>query len=132
MWYFCLHNVWTERTESQFFWYILCRPISIIRLWLDNLNFVISILKNGFLISLKYFPKPISVLKRAYVLHLLCSLCMFSNACWWKKFFMFIFIQLINRCSIPLPSSSVFIFEIQGRFSFTALCICVNIEWSSV
>ena len=37
----------------------LCRPTSIISLWLDNLNLVITALFSGFFIVDKYFSNPI-------------------------------------------------------------------------
>ena len=47
----------------------LCRPVSIINLWFESLNFDICILIFGFLISDKYFSNPILFLKVAYVLN---------------------------------------------------------------
>ena len=51
--------------KRSYFGMFLYRPVSIIRLWLDNLNLVISVLRAGFLISIKYFSNPISVLRNA-------------------------------------------------------------------
>ena len=50
-----------------------CRPISIIRLWLESLNLVTCFLISGFLISDRYFSGPILFLKIPYVLSLLLS-----------------------------------------------------------
>lgn len=58
----------------------LCRPVSIINLWFESLNFVSSVLIWGSSISDKYPSNPIFVLKIEYVLSLLLLHLMDSKA----------------------------------------------------
>ena len=55
-------------------------PLSINNLWLDNLNLVTDFLTEKFFISVRYDSNPFSFLNKAYVLSLLVSFEIFSNA----------------------------------------------------
>ena len=65
------------RSLRFIFW---CRPTSINNLWLDNLNLVTDFLTEKFFISVRYDSNPFSFLNKAYVLSLLVSFEIFSNA----------------------------------------------------
>ena len=120
---------WQRGQMPNSFSSFLCRPVSIINLWFEILNFDICILIFGFLISDKYFSNPILFLKVAYVLNLLPSSRMHSNAFWWNASERVWKIRLftkqglssygfIKKVSIPFSSKSFLMWITHGSFSF--------------
>ena len=90
--YLVFNALVAERANAQFLLYFLCRPVSIINLWFESLNFDICILIFGFFISDKYFSNPILVLKVAYVLLIKCTREGLENSFVYKTRFIFVWI----------------------------------------